>query len=134
METRQNAAEAAARLAREVEHHRRIASHAGAIWNWDTPGGRRRASRRAALLIEQARLGPACRALELGCGTGIFLEMAARSGARIAAVDLSWELLDAAKRRFVGQSAVSLQRVTPRLCPFATAPSTQSMAVRCSIT
>ena len=41
-----------ARLRREIEFHRRIASRAEEIWNWDSPAGRRRADRRAELFVE----------------------------------------------------------------------------------
>jgi SAM-dependent methyltransferase len=83
----------AARLSREIEHDRRIASRAEGTWNWDSPAGRRRADRRASLLVERAGLGPGVRALELGCGTGVFLDRVARSGATLHGIDLSAELL-----------------------------------------
>jgi ubiquinone/menaquinone biosynthesis C-methylase UbiE len=88
-----------ARLAREIEHHRRIADRAELIWNWDSPSGRRRAERRAGLFVERGALGPGSRALELGCGTGVFLEMTARSGATIHGLDLSEDLLAKARTK-----------------------------------
>jgi SAM-dependent methyltransferase len=89
----------AARLAREIGHHQQIAGRAELIWNWDSPSGRRRADRRAALFIEQAALAPGRRALELGCGTGLFTEKVARSGASIDGIDVSQDLLAAARAR-----------------------------------
>jgi SAM-dependent methyltransferase len=87
------------RLAREIEHHRRIADEAEFIWNWESPSGRRRAQRRADLFIERGGLGPGRRVLELGCGTGVFLEKTAASGATIHGLDLSEDLLAKARAR-----------------------------------
>jgi SAM-dependent methyltransferase len=100
----------AGRLAREAAHDRRIAARAEEVWNWDSPAGRRRAERRAAFLVEHAALGPGRRALEIGCGTGLFLERVARSGAEIHAMDLSAELLAKARSRVAALANVSLHR------------------------
>ena len=89
----------ASRLAREIEHGRRIAAQAEEIWNWDSPAGQRRADRRAQLFVSGGDLGPGRRALELGCGTGVFLERVARSGAEIRGIDLSEDLLAKARTR-----------------------------------
>jgi ubiquinone/menaquinone biosynthesis C-methylase UbiE len=94
------------RLAREIAFHERIASRAEAFWSWNTPAGRRRAEHRAALLIRATGLGPGKHALELGCGTGIFLERAASTGARICAIDLSQPLLRRAGQRMAGSPRV----------------------------
>ncbi|MFQ6048731.1 MAG: class I SAM-dependent methyltransferase [Phycisphaerae bacterium] len=91
--------ELADRARREIEHGRRIASQAEAIWNWASPAGQRRARRRAELLIRLGRLGPGVSALEVGCGTGLFTSLVARTGAEITAVDLSPELLARARAR-----------------------------------
>ena len=64
-----------------------------------TPAGKLRAKRRAALILEGARIGPDSHVLEIGCGTGLFTEMFAQSGAAIIAVDLSPDLLALARRR-----------------------------------
>jgi SAM-dependent methyltransferase len=98
------------RLRREIEHHREIAERAEAIWNWDSPAGRRRADRRAALYVAHGALAPGRRALELGCGTGIFLAKVARSGARVVGLDLTDELLAKARARLAGASNVALLR------------------------
>jgi SAM-dependent methyltransferase len=111
-------AEAEGRIAREIEHHRRIASRAEAIWNWETPAGRRRAERRASLLASAAGLAPARRALELGCGTGVFLELAAASGARIVGLDLSTDLLRKARERLAGVANVALRCGNAEQLPF----------------
>jgi 2-polyprenyl-3-methyl-5-hydroxy-6-metoxy-1,4-benzoquinol methylase len=69
------------------------------IWGWESPAGRLRAKRRAELIARAAGLAPGVSAIEIGCGTGLFTEMFAASGARIIAVDLSPDLLAIARRR-----------------------------------
>jgi len=103
-------AASADRLAREMEHDRRIASRAEEIWNWDSPAGRRRADRRAAFFVEHADLRPGRRALEIGCGTGLFVERTARSGATIHGIDLSTDLLAKARVRLRDLENVRLER------------------------
>jgi ubiquinone/menaquinone biosynthesis C-methylase UbiE len=88
---------ASERLLREIEHHREIAERAEIVWNWDSPSGRRRADRRARLFEACGGLAPGERALELGCGTGVFLSRVSRCGAAIAGIDLSRDLLGKAK-------------------------------------
>jgi SAM-dependent methyltransferase len=105
-----NERERASRLAREIEHHRQLADEAELIWNWDSPAGRRRAERRAALLVAQAGLAPGRRALELGCGTGVFLEKVSACGAGILGVDLSPDLLSKARARLAAVANVRLAR------------------------
>jgi ubiquinone/menaquinone biosynthesis C-methylase UbiE len=107
------------RLAREIEFHERIASQAEDVWNWSSPAGRRRAERRAELLIRATGLGPATFALELGCGTGVFLERAASTGARIDAIDLSQPLLHRAGERMAGSPRVRLVCGNAEAMPYA---------------
>jgi SAM-dependent methyltransferase len=109
------------RLAREIEHHRRIADEAEFIWNWESPAGRRRAERRADLFIERAGLEPGRRALELGCGTGVFLEKTAPSGATIHGLDLSEDLLVKARAKLSGFSNVTLDRGNAEQMPYPAA-------------
>lgn len=101
-------AAAAGRLAREREHHRSIAGSAELIWQWDSPTGLRRARRRGAFFVEHGGLRPGVRALEIGCGTGVFLALTAPSGARIDGIDLSIELLAQASARFPAGGNVRL--------------------------
>lgn len=54
------------------------------------------------MLAQGARLGPGMRVLELGCGTGEFTEDLARTGASVAAIDVSPELLATARARGTG--------------------------------
>jgi len=85
---------------REVLHGEWLAGlNTEQVWGWGTPAGRLRASRRAALIAEGAELRGGRRALEIGCGSGMFTEMFAATGATIIAVDISRELLEKAKAR-----------------------------------
>jgi 2-polyprenyl-3-methyl-5-hydroxy-6-metoxy-1,4-benzoquinol methylase len=88
------------RVVHEVAHGKMLAQgDAEAIWGWGTPAGRLRAQRRASLILKGASARPGMRLLEVGCGTGMFTEKFAASGASIIAVDLSPELLDIARDR-----------------------------------
>jgi SAM-dependent methyltransferase len=109
----------ASRLAREIEFHRSIADRAELVWNWDSPAGRARAARRAALFVEHAGLAPGRTALELGCGTGLFLDQVARSGATLHALDLSTHLLARARARVAGHAHVRLQCGNAEQMPYA---------------
>jgi ubiquinone/menaquinone biosynthesis C-methylase UbiE len=109
------------RLAREIEHHRRIADQAEFIWNWEGPSGRRRAQRRAELFISRGGLEPGRRALELGCGTGVFLEKTARSGATLHGLDLSEDLLAKARARLSGLSNLTLDQGNAEQMPYPAA-------------
>ncbi len=51
------------------------------------------------MIISGADLKPGLRVLEIGCGTGLFTEMFARTGAHLVAVDISGELLEFAHGR-----------------------------------
>lgn len=106
------------RLAREIAHHRKIAPFAEAIWSWTTPSGRLRAARRARLFIEHGAIGPGRRALELGCGTGIFLEQVAAAGAWTHGVDLSADLLAKAHERVASLPNVTLARANAEALPY----------------
>ena len=107
-----------ARLEREIEHHRKISSHAEEIWNWDSPAGRRRADRRALLFVEHGGLRPGVLALELGCGTGVFLEKVARSGVTLHGLDLSLDLLAQARTRMAQAANVHLDRGNAEAMPY----------------
>ena len=97
-----------ARAQHEVEHGEKLAAEgAQAWWGWESAAGRLRASRRGALIAAGAGLAPGARALEIGCGTGLFTEMFAATGATIVAVDISGALLDQARRRDLPAERVS---------------------------
>ncbi|MCX5855687.1 MAG: class I SAM-dependent methyltransferase [Deltaproteobacteria bacterium] len=85
---------------REVAHGKRISgADPEKIWGWKTTAGQVRAARRAEWISASAQLGPGRRALEIGCGTGMFTEMFVRTGAQIVAVDISRELIEKARSR-----------------------------------
>src|SRR5437773_1072311 len=88
------------RAEHEISHGKWLAAKdTEKVWGWGTPAGRLRANRRASLIMDGAELAPEKRALEIGCGTGMFTEMFAASGATILAVDISAELLEKARLR-----------------------------------
>jgi SAM-dependent methyltransferase len=107
-----------ARLQREIEFHRRIAERAEEVWNWDSPAGQRRADRRAQLFVEKGDLRPGRHALELGCGTGVFLERVAPCGARIRGIDLSEDLLAKARARLARFENVALDHGNAEELPY----------------
>ena len=60
------------------------------------------------VFVARAALGPGRAALELGCGTGLFLEQVARSGASFHGLDLSMDLLARARLRLASLGNVRL--------------------------
>ncbi len=85
------------RIDNELAHGRKISGKAEFYWGWSGEAGRLRSERRAGMYREAGGLGPGKKALEIGCGTGIFTAIIARSGADITAVDLSPDLTARAK-------------------------------------
>ena len=101
----------------EIRHGEILAeSEPEQVWGWATPAGRIRAKRRARLIAEGARLGPGVRAMEIGCGTGMFTEMFAASGARLLAVDISPHLLALAARRALPENQVTFREARFEAC------------------
>jgi len=95
----------------EIEHGKRLArGNPELAWGWKTPAGQVRAERRAERIAIGAQLGPGVLALEVGCGTGLFTEMFARTGARIVAVDISSDLLEKAIARNLPPDRVRFER------------------------
>ena len=91
----------------EIQHGEFLAAEDVELaWGWGTPAGRARATRRAQLVAEGAQLGPGVYALEVGCGTGMFTEMFAQTGAQLVAVDISPSLLEKARARGLPSSQV----------------------------
>jgi len=89
-----------ARKEHEIEHGRFLAERgAENIWGWGSPAGQVRSRRRATLIAEGGRLKAGVRALEVGCGTGLFTEVFSGTSASVVAVDISSELLEIARRR-----------------------------------
>jgi SAM-dependent methyltransferase len=87
------------RLRHEQAFHREIAPRAEVVWNWASPSGRQRAARRAGFFVEALAGRPEARALELGVGSGVFLEPVVASGAAVVALDLSTELIQQAREK-----------------------------------
>jgi 2-polyprenyl-3-methyl-5-hydroxy-6-metoxy-1,4-benzoquinol methylase len=84
----------------EIAHGKKLSdSGAEQIWGWGTHAGKIRARRRAELISSAAGLRPGIEVLEIGCGTGVFTDKFAQSGAHITAVDISEELLKLARAR-----------------------------------
>lgn len=95
------------RAEHEVYHGKILANKdTELMWGWGTPAGRERAKRRANLIQNGAKLGPNVHVLEIGCGTGMFTEMFAQTGAHIVAVDISPDLLLKAEERNLPTSNV----------------------------
>lgn len=98
------------RPAHERHHGAYLASgDTEALWGWDTPAGRLRATRRGTLIAHGAGLRPGLAALEIGCGTGLFTAMFAQTGAHITAIDISPELLEKAHQRELPADRVAFQ-------------------------
>jgi ubiquinone/menaquinone biosynthesis C-methylase UbiE len=77
----------------EIEHGKMLAQKgAEGIWGWESPAGRVRAKRRAALILSRIPEGDNQKYLEIGCGTGSFTRIFATSKAEITAIDISDEL------------------------------------------
>jgi len=96
------------RILHEIAHGRTLADGVPEeAWGWGTPAGRLRAARRADMLADRTGLAPGVRALEVGCGTGLFTAQVARHGCRIVALDISRDLLGHARRRGLGSEQVT---------------------------
>jgi 2-polyprenyl-3-methyl-5-hydroxy-6-metoxy-1,4-benzoquinol methylase len=91
------------RASHEIEHGKFLAAgQAESLWGWGSPAGEVRALKRGRKIIAAAQLSPGVRALELGCGTGLFTQLFAQTGANITANDISSELIDLAKKQNPG--------------------------------
>ena len=96
------------RAEHEVSHGRWLAEQdTEKIWGWNTPAGRLRVQRRAQKIISGSGIQQCSRVLEIGCGTGLFTEMFATTGAQIVAVDISPELLVKARQRNLPSAQVT---------------------------
>ncbi|MDG2306755.1 MAG: methyltransferase domain-containing protein [Candidatus Binatia bacterium] len=88
------------RAANEIAHGKHLAGQDPDLaWGWGSPAGRLRADRRAALIVEGGRVGANSRAVEVGCGSGLFTERFLRPGGKVVAVELSPDLLAYAQQR-----------------------------------
>ena len=87
------------RKAAELAHGRAIVGRAAQVWGQHSAAGRARVRRRSGLIADAGGLCPTAQVLELGCGTGEYTALLAGTGATIAALDLSAELLHVARSR-----------------------------------
>lgn len=82
----------------EIQHGRELLSRgAEDTWGWNTPAGQERVRARISWITRACGLAPGVRALECGCGTGMFTRRLAKTGASIVAADISEELLSEAR-------------------------------------
>jgi 2-polyprenyl-3-methyl-5-hydroxy-6-metoxy-1,4-benzoquinol methylase len=96
------------RAKHEIMHGKNLAdADPELIWGWKNPAGQRRAERRAGLIAASAFLSRGKYSLEIGCGTGVFTEMFAQTGAKIIAVDISGDLLELARAKAMPSDQVS---------------------------
>ena len=91
------------RLLNEIAHGKYLANgNAGEIWNWETPAGKIRWSRRVEMLT--GKLNDGMEVLELGCGTGFFTKEIIKKHVHLTAIDISTELIDIAKKDIFGSN------------------------------
>lgn len=84
----------------EIKHGQMLAKEeTELLWGWGTPAGQQRARRRSKLISDGAKLGFEKKALEIGCGTGLFTEYFAQTNVHITSVDISSDLLQKAMER-----------------------------------
>jgi 2-polyprenyl-3-methyl-5-hydroxy-6-metoxy-1,4-benzoquinol methylase len=84
----------------EVAHGDSIVDFGEEVWNWSSPAGRVRLSRRVALFVQSLGLGDTTKkVLELGCGTGLYTQQLAPSCGELVAVDISEALLKQARAK-----------------------------------
>ena len=76
------------------------------LWGWGTPAGKLRAIRRGKLIAENADLNSEKLVLEIGCGSGVFTEIFAKTAATIVAVDISSDLLEIARSKKLAKNVV----------------------------
>ena len=88
----------------EIDHAHTIADRGEEVWSWSSPAGIGRRARRVDLFVRS--LGLTARpkkALELGCGTGLFTGELAPSCGTLVAIDISDLLLTRARTRVLSE-------------------------------
>lgn len=86
------------KVANEIQHGKKISKNAEDIWGWASPAGQIRAQRRAEYFIRLGSLKSESKALEIGCGTGLFTQKVYQATkAQITAIDISEDLLQQAR-------------------------------------
>ena len=87
------------RLIHEISHGQYILEHGEEIWNWSSPAGKARWMRRCRLFFDFLAPENKHRVLEIGCGTGLFTQELSKTGNTITAIDISEDLIQAARKR-----------------------------------
>jgi SAM-dependent methyltransferase len=112
-------------VTRRADHEReqgaRLGDNADRVWGWTGAVGMRRAARRVRLLLATAGIAHGTDALEVGCGTGLFLRATADAGAQVTGLDVSPDLLAIARQRTAGLQNVRLVSGDAEHLPFADA-------------
>lgn len=94
----------------EIAHGKWLAENCPeSIWGWDSPAGKKRFVRRVKYITDGARLGTGKKALEIGCGTGMFTEQFASCGCKVVAVDISPDLIEKARERKLNPDQVRFE-------------------------
>ena len=84
----------------ELIHGRKLLAHnAAEIWGHTSLAGQRRVLRRIQIMADLIKPNSSTRMVELGCGLGIFSKELAKTEAQIIAIDISPDLLNAARAR-----------------------------------
>lgn len=94
------------RVLNEILHGKKIADIAGKVWNWEGPAGKERWKRRSEMLT--LNIVPGMRVLEIGCGVGYLTKVIADKGARITSIDVSFDLIRAAKSKVTSSKIIFL--------------------------
>jgi 2-polyprenyl-3-methyl-5-hydroxy-6-metoxy-1,4-benzoquinol methylase len=102
----------------EVAHGESIVDYGEEVWNWSSPAGQVRLSRRVALFVQSLGLaGAAKRVLELGCGTGLYTQQLAPSCGELVAVDISEALLKQARAKAPAKHVTFVRQNLEEICP-----------------
>lgn len=75
-----------------------VENNASEIWHWGTPTGKIRANDRFERIRKFTGMKKNYNVLELGCGTGIFSQKFATTGADVHSIDISEELITVARK------------------------------------
>lgn len=101
----------------EVAHWKKFASIFDKISGWSTPAGQHRVKKRVEMILNFCNFDKNKKALELGCGTGIFTKYLAEIFKEIIAIDISEDMIEIAKQRIKNDN-VKFQIVDIHNLPF----------------
>ena len=86
------------RTRNQQEYWNKLAERYNHRFNYHSACGEKKIERKAELIIAHAGIGEDTEVLELGCGTGTFTSLFARTNAHITAIDLSSNMLKVASK------------------------------------